>query len=101
MYWKYPLAKWVAPKKDGLYIVKHQAKVFHVGIAFKNETGKNLKEQIMYHFRNTNTEIQRMYTSPELCSVKYIPMKYYKEAVIERTKLNEKYKKRIRHIGVN
>lgn len=96
MFIKYPFSKWFAPKKDGLYIVKHQGRVYHVGIAFSKETGKNLKQQVKYHYTNQKTEIDWMYDNRDLTSVKFLPMDNYEEAVKAREELYKKYEKRVK-----
>jgi hypothetical protein len=100
MFWKYPISKWLAPKKDGLYIVKHQGRVYHVGIAFKEKTGKNLKQQVKYHYHNQKTEIDWMYDTKQLTSVQYIVMDDYEAALKLREELYEKYKKRVKRYEV-
>lgn len=96
MYLKYPFSKWFAPKKDGLYIVKHQGRVRHVGIAFKSETGKDLKQQVNYHYKNEKTEIEWMYDNRELTSISFKPMDNYAEATAEREELYKKHEKRVK-----
>jgi hypothetical protein len=95
MFWKYPFSKWLAPKKDGLYIVKHQGRVYHVGLAFKKESGKNIKQQLRYHYHNQATPVAFMYDNKELTSVKFLPMDNYDQALKLREELYEKYKKRV------
>lgn len=96
MFWKYPISKWLAPRADGLYVVRMQGRIKHVGIAFKKETSKNIKQQIMYHYRNGKTEISWMNDNPSLTSIKFIKMDSYEEALKERERLYEKYKKHVR-----
>lgn len=96
MFWKYPIAQWISPRKDGLYIVKHQGRVRHIGIAFKEETGKNIKQQLRYHFHNQSTEVTFMYDNKDLCSVRFLPMTNYEEAKKTREELYEKYNKYVK-----
>ncbi len=100
MFIKYPFSKLMAPSKDGLYIVKHQGRVYHVGIAFKKHTGKNLKQQVKYHYNNEKTEIDWMYSTRELTSVKFLPMNDYEEAKRKREELYTKYAKRVKRYDV-
>ena len=100
MFIKYPFSKVMAPSKDGLYIVKHQGRVYHVGIAFKNHTGKNLKQQVKYHYTNQATEIDWMYDNKDLTSIKFIPMEDYEQACQKREELYIKYAKRVKRYEV-
>ncbi|MEC9485389.1 MAG: hypothetical protein UMR38_05900 [Candidatus Izemoplasma sp.] len=95
MYWKFPLGKWFAPRKDGLYIVKMQGRVKYIGIAFKNQTGRNIKQDVKYHFNHENTDADFMYTFRQLCSVKTIPMDSYEAAEVEQQRLKETYQKHL------
>lgn len=95
MYKKYPFALLLAPKKDGLYVVKHQGKVRYIGIAFKGESGKNIKEELKYHYKNQKTEIAFMYDNPELTSVLHLPMGSYEAALEERQRLILKHQKTV------
>ena len=100
MFWKYPISKYVAPRADGLYVVRMQGRIKHVGIAFKNETKKNIKQQVIYHYRNDKSEVSFMTDSPSLTSIKYIKMDNYEKALEERERLYEKYKKHVRRYEV-
>lgn len=100
MFIKYPFSKVLAPSKDGLYIVKHQGRVKHVGIAFKQHTGKNLKQQVKYHYNNDATEIAWMRDNNDLTSIKFIPMDNYEEAKQKREELYIKYEKRVNRYTV-
>lgn len=100
MYLKYPFSKWFAPNKDGLYIVKHQGRIYHVGIAFKAHTGKTLAQQVKYHYNNQKSPIEWMWGNKELTSVKYIPMDNYEEAKHKRQELYKKYEKRMKYYEV-
>lgn len=95
MYKKYPFGLLMAPKKDGLYVVKHQGKVRYIGLAFKKETGKNIKEDLKYHYKNQNSEIAFMYDNPELTSVHHIPMESYEFAISERQRIILKHEKTV------
>lgn len=96
MFWKFPFAKWFAPRKNGLYIVKHQGKVKHIGIAFKTETGKNIKQQVKYHYNNEKSKITWMHDNKDMTSIKYIPMENFEEAKTKREAMYEVYKKRVK-----
>jgi len=93
MFWKHPLGLAMAPSKDGLVIIKHQGRVRFIEIAFKNETGKNIKSLLKYHYGNEKSEPSFIHQMKELTSIKCIPMSNYQEALNEKLRLIEKHKK--------
>ncbi len=95
MFLKYPFSLLAAPKKDGVFVVKHQGKVRYIGVAFKEETGKNLKQQVKFLYKNEKGEVDFMQSMRELTSIHFIPMDSYEEALLEREILIEKYKKSV------
>jgi excinuclease UvrABC nuclease subunit len=95
MYWKYPFGLWFAPKKDGVYAVRHQGRVSYIGIAFEKETGKNIKKDLKYKFKRQDSPVPFMFSTKELCSVKFIPMDNYEAALQEKQRLIEKHKKHL------
>lgn len=95
MFIKYPFSLYVAPKKDGVFVVKHQGRVRYIGVAFEKETGRNLKQEVKFLYRNPKGEVDFMQSMRELTSVHYIPMNSYEEALEEREKLILKHKKSV------
>ncbi|MCK4551557.1 MAG: hypothetical protein KAU02_01475 [Tenericutes bacterium] len=95
MFLKHPFCLLFAPKKDGIYIVRHNRRVRYIGVAFQEHTGKNIRQALKYHFKNDKTEITFMYEMPELTSVKSIPMASYETALEERDRLILKHKKSV------
>lgn len=97
MFWKYPFCSWFAPKKDGLYIVRHQGRVYHIGIAFKKHTGKNLRQAVKYRYNNQNSEIDFMQMGQrDLTSIKFIIMDDYEKALDKREELYKVHEKRVK-----
>ena len=95
MFLKYPMSLWLAPKKNGLYIVKHQGEIRYVGIAFKEHNGRNLKQEVKCQYKSSKSDIDFMYDSKKLTSIKFIPLANLEEAEIERELLIKLYRKTI------
>lgn len=88
----YPLCKTFAPKEDGIFIVKKQGRVAYVGLAYKKETGKNIKEALKSLFKSGNDVHEHFYDMREIMAVKTVKGLSYEEALKKQQELIKKHK---------